>query len=80
MRKLRKRRPVAAVYDRRSNEGEEMGRSKEGEEVRRSQTAATSFVRAGVVVPNGGLFGDRVCPRLRRNRGNWTADFTDFTD
>ena len=36
MRKLRKLRPVAAVYDRRSNEGEEMRRSNEGEEVRRS--------------------------------------------
>jgi len=56
MRRLRKHHPVAAVYDRRSNESAEM---------RRSQTAATSFARAAVVVPNGTLFGDGVCARIK---------------
>jgi type I restriction enzyme M protein len=54
MRKLRKQRPVAAVYDRR-NEGEG----------RRSRTAATTYARAAVVVPNGTLFGDGVCARIK---------------
>src|SRR5207245_618074 len=49
-------RAVAAVYDRRSNESDE---------VRRSQTAATKFARAAVVVPNGTLFGDGVCARIK---------------
>src|SRR5882724_8014990 len=47
MRKLRKQRPVAAVYDRRHDD-----------EGRRSQTAATIYARAAVVVPNGTLFSD----------------------
>ena len=52
MRKLRRQRPVAAVYDRRNSD-----------EGRRSQTAATA--RAAVVVPNGTLFGDGVCARIK---------------
>jgi type I restriction enzyme M protein len=54
MRKLRRGpSPVASVYDRRNEEG------------RRSQTAATNFARAAVVVPNGTLFGDGVCARIK---------------
>lgn len=57
MRKLRRGpSPVASVYDRRNEEG------------RRSQTAATAaanFARAAVVVPNGTLFGDGVCARIK---------------
>jgi type I restriction enzyme M protein len=55
MRKLRRgSSPITAVYDRRS----------EGEG-RRSQTAATDCARAAVVVPNGTLFGDGVCARIK---------------
>jgi type I restriction enzyme M protein len=54
MRKLRRgSSPVASVYDRRNEEG------------RRSQTAATNYARAAVVVPNGTLFGDGVCARIK---------------
>lgn len=54
--------PVASVYDRR-NSGDE----------RRSQTAATNFSKAAVVVPNGRLFGDGGCARIfwKWAHGNW---------
>src|SRR3989442_1538026 len=56
MGKRKRARRVGAVYHRRNEEG---GRPQT------AATAATTYARAAVVVPNGTLFGDGVCARIK---------------